>query len=404
MTPDEESALDSKSLGEEEKVPVEPSAKSKTATTLFPLRSSGVSLIVLALILAILAIGLALKLKLPADDRARLSSRSMDNPEAYQAYARGLFFWNKRTEDGFKRSIEYFNQAIEIEPRYALAWAGLADTYAVTGYLGYKFMPSDVAYRKSEEAVRKALEIDQTVAEAYIALSVIRAYRDNNLPGAEKEIKKALALNENSATAHQRYSIYLRDQGRLSEALAEIQRALELDPLSLTIGSNLAYIHFLRREYDQAATCAQRVLEAEPDYFQSLIALGATWEQKRKYAEAITLLEKVREQQRGRAGVYYNALEALGHVYAVSGQRAAAERIITELNACPDDKDDTIYRQALIRAGLGELDQAFALLETNSASWTLPPVGLTLDPRFDNLRADSRYQALMKKRFGRSLN
>jgi DNA-binding winged helix-turn-helix (wHTH) protein/Tfp pilus assembly protein PilF len=347
--------------------------------------------------------GTALKLKPMADERNQLTWRSTENPEAYQAYARGLFFWNKRTEDGFRRSIEYFNQAIAKDPHYALAWAGLADTYAVTGYLRYKFMAADVAYRKAEEAARKALELDQTMAEAHTALSVVRAYRDSDLPGAEEEIKKAIALKENSATAHQRYSIYLRDQGRLSDALSAIERAHELDPLSLTIGSNLSYIHYLRRDYDQAATYAQRVLETEPDYFQSLIALGTTWQQQQKRREAIALLEKVREQQKGKAGVYYNALEALGHAYAVAGQRADAERIIAELKACPEDKDDTTYRQALIRAGLGELDEAFALLETNSGGWTLPPVGLTLDPRFDNLRADPRYEALMRKKFGRPL-
>ena len=338
------------------------------------------------------------------DERNRPTRRPTENPEAYEAYARGLFFWNKRTEDGFRRSIEYYNQALVKDPHYALAWAGLADTYAVTGYLRYKFMSPNDAYRKAREAATKALEIDQTMAEAYTALSVVRAYHDGDLPGAEIEIKKALALKENSATAHQRYAIYLRDQGRLSEALGEIQRAHELDPLSLTIGSNLAFIHYLQRNYDQAATYAQRVLETEPDYFQSLIVLGPTWQQKQKYQEAIALLEKVREQQKGKAGVYYNALEALGHAYAVAGKRAAAERIIAELNACPEDKDDTTYRQALIRAGLGELDQAFALLETNSDTWTSPPVGLMLDPRFDNLRVDPRYEALMRKRFGRPPN
>jgi Tfp pilus assembly protein PilF len=332
-----------------------------------------------------------------------LKPSGTENPGAYQAYARGIFFWNKRTEEGLSRSIEYFHQAIAQDSQYAKAWAGLADAYAVTGYLGYKFMPSDEAFLKAQEAALKALVIDQTIAEAHAALSVVRAYRDSDLPGAEKEIKKAIALNETSATAHHRYSIYLRDQGRLSEALREIQRAHELDPLSLPIGSNLSYIHYLLRDYDQAAICAQKVLEAEPDYFQSLIALGTTWQQKHRYEDAIALLEKVRDQQKGKAGVYYNALEALGHAYAVAGRRSAAERVIAELKACPEDKDDTIYRQALIRAGLGELDRAFALLEANSSSWTLPPVGLTLDPRFDNLRADLRYEALMKKKFGRIL-
>jgi DNA-binding winged helix-turn-helix (wHTH) protein/Tfp pilus assembly protein PilF len=364
-------------------------------------RISRTSLLALAPVLTLLAIWLIWSAPRGfTDERKHSIWRSTENPEAYQAYARGLFFWNKRTEDGLSRSIGYFNEAIARDPHYALAWAGLADTYAVTGYLGYKFMRADDAYRMAEEAATKALEIDQTMAEAHTAMSVVRAYRDGDLPGAEKEIKKALALKEDSATAHQRYSIYLRDQGRLSEALAEIRRAQEIDPLSLTIASNLAYIHYLRREYDQAANCARRALETEPDYFQSLIALGPTLQQQRKYEEAIALLEKVRAQQNGKAGVYYNALEALGHAYAVAGRRAAAERIIAELKAFPEDKDETTYRQALIRAGLGDLDNAFALLEANSGSWNLPPVSLRLDPRFDNLRADPRFEALMKKRFG----
>src|SRR5262245_29907637 len=373
------------------------------APTLPPLlrRFSRMSLFAMAPALTLLAIWLIWSApRRFTDERKHSAWRSTENPEAYQAYARGLFFWNRRTEDGLSRSIGYFNEAIARDPHYALAWAGLADTYAVTGYLGYKFMRADDAYRMAEEAATKALEIDQTMAEAHTAISVVRAYRDGDLPGAEKEIKKALALKGDSATAHQRYSIYLRDQGRLSEALAEIRRAHELDPLSLTISSNLAYIHYLRREYDQAANCAGRALETEPDYFQSLIALGPTLQQQRKYQEAIALLEKVRAQQKGKAGVYYNALEALGHAYAVAGRRAAAERIIAELKAFPEDKDETTYRQALIRAGLGDLDNAFALLEANSGSWNLPPVSLRLDPRFDNLRADPRYEALMKKRFG----
>ncbi|MCI0662077.1 MAG: winged helix-turn-helix domain-containing protein [Acidobacteria bacterium] len=376
-----------------------------------PPRFSRAILFALMLALTLLATGLiwsALRRYDPGINAKRITAVSLnpsgtDIPGAYQAYARGIFFWNKRTEDGLSRSIEYFHQAIAQDSQYALAWAGLADAYAVTGYLGYKYMPSDEAFLKAQEAAMKALSIDQTIAEAYAALSVVRAYYESDLAGAEKEIKKAIALNENNATVHQRYSIYLRDQGRLREALREIQRAHELDPLSLPIGSNLSYIHYLLRDYDQAAICAQKVLEAEPDYFQSLIALGTTWQQKRRYEDAIALLEKVRDQQKGKAGVYYNALEALGHAYAVAGHRAAAEQIIAELNACPEDKDDTTYRQALIRAGLGELDRAFALLEANSRSWTLPPVGLTLDPRFDNLRADLRYEALMRKKFGRIL-
>src|SRR5262245_12091073 len=194
----------------ENDVRAEPHATSSPllAPLLPPRRISRTLFLALAPALTLLAI-------LTTDERKHLTWRSTENPEAYQAYARGLFFWNKRSEDGLSRSIGYFNEAIAKDPRYALAWAGLADAYAVTGYLRYKFMPAGAAYREAEEAAMKALDIDRTMAEAYTALSVVRAYRDSDLPGAEKEIKKAVALKENSATAHQRYSIYLRDQGRL---------------------------------------------------------------------------------------------------------------------------------------------------------------------------------------------
>src|SRR4030095_12070221 len=132
--------------------------------------------------------------QLTTDERKHLTRRSTENPEAYQAYARGLFFWNKRTEDGLSRSIGYFNEAIAKDPRYALAWAGLADAYAVTGYLRYKFMPDNDADRKCESAATLALKMHRTRAESYTAVSFVRAYRDSDLPGAEKEIKKAVAL------------------------------------------------------------------------------------------------------------------------------------------------------------------------------------------------------------------
>lgn len=343
----------------------------------------------------------ALKLRLTTDERKQLAKHYTEDSEAYQNYARGMFFWGKRTEEGLTRSIEYFKQAIKKDSRYALAWAGLADSYSVIGYLGYQVMSEKEAFQKAHDAAMKALELDPAIAEAHTALSVIKAYRDNDLRGAEEEARKAISLRANYPTAHQRHSIYLRDQGRLDEALREIRRAQQLDPLSPTISSNLAYILYLKRNYDQATELCRLVLETEPDYFQPLIALGMIYEQQQKFQDAIAALEKVRERNRGKGGVYYNALETLGHAYAVAGRRTEAERIIAEFSAFPEDRGDTSYYKALIHAGLGEIDKAFALLESSSKSWTLPPVTLMLDPRYDNLRADARYETLMKRKFGR---
>jgi DNA-binding winged helix-turn-helix (wHTH) protein/tetratricopeptide (TPR) repeat protein len=338
----------------------------------------------------------ASKLKLTGGERRRHT----ESPEAYQDYARGLFFWGKRTEDGLTRSVAYFKHAVEKDSRYALAWAGLADAYAVSAYLGYKALPErpeQDAYQQAQAAALKALELDDTLAEAHSALSVVKAYRDYDLRGAEAEARRAVALQPDSATAHQRLSIYLRDQGRLEEALAAIRRAQELDPLSLNIGSNLAYIHYLRRDYESVIAECGKVLETEPDYFQTLISLGMTYEQQQKHGEAIAALGKARERTRGQTGVYLSTLETLGHAYAAAGRLTEAAQILDELSSLPAQPGDREYYSALIRAGLGETDQAFALLEQSSKSWRTPPVALMLDPRFERLRADARYQHLFNK-------
>ncbi len=327
-----------------------------------------------------------------------------DNAEAYQDYARGRFFWGKRTEEGMTRSITCFKQALEKDARYALAWAGLADAYAVSAYLGYQVLPEQEAYQQAQSAALRALELDNTLAEAHSALSVVKAYRDYDLRGAEAAARQAVALQTNNATAHQRHSIFLRDQGRLEEALTAVKRAQEIDPLSPAIGSNLAYILYLRRDYESVVAQCGKVLETEPDYFQTLLVLGMTYERQNKHDEAIAVLGRAREQRRGRNGVYLNTLEALGHAYAAAGRRAEAEQILVELSTIPAPPGDKEYYSALIRSGLSVNEQVFALLETSSKSWQTTPVALTLDPRFDELRSDARYKSLFKtKRLARFL-
>ena len=339
----------------------------------------------------------ALKLRLTADEKRQLSRHYTEDNEAYQSYVRGIFFWNKRTEEGLMRGVEYFKQAIEKDPDYALAWAGMADAYAVSGYMDYKSLPAENAYQNARDAATRAIEIDPTVAEAHNALSIVKAYRDGDFYAAEEEVKKAIALQPNNATAHQRYAIYLRDQARLDESLKEVQYAHQLDPLSPTIGSNLAYVYYLKRDYEQAERQCQKVLETEPDYFQTLIALGMTYQQQGRFQEAIALLERVKRQTRGKGGVYLNVLETLGTAYAQAGLRRGAERIILELKALPEDKDTVAFYQALVYGGLGETDKAMTLLEAISDSWDSLPVGLMLDPRFDRLRADYRFGGLAKR-------
>ena len=345
----------------------------------------------------------ALELKLNSDEKRQLAKRYTENTEAYQAYVRGIFFWNKRTDDGLSRSIEYFKQAIEKDQSYALAYAGLADSYALVAYLEYGLLPPREAYEKAREAATKALELDDSIAEAHSALAMVKAYKDGDFAGADQANKRAIALKANHPTLHQRYSMCLRDQARLDEALEEIERAHELDPLSPVIGSNMAYILYLHRDYDRAAESCRKVLETEPEYFQSLIALGMIYEQKRMYGEAIALLQKVKEQTQGRGGVYYYALEALAHAQAASGNRDEAQKLLSEMTRLSEEKKENAeFNKAMILAGLGEVGKAFELLERDAGNWAVPPPSLTMDPRFDNLRVDSRYRKLMHRRFGAS--
>jgi tetratricopeptide (TPR) repeat protein len=226
----------------------------------------------------------------------------------------------------------------------------------------------------------------------------VKAYRDCDFRGAEEEVRKAIALQPNNATAHQRYAIYLRDQARLDESLKEVRYAEELDPLSPTIGTNLAYIYYLQREYEQAVRQCKKVLELEPDHFQTLLVLGMTYQQQQKYQDAIALLEQARRQTKGNGGVYFSALETLGTAYARAGLRQKAEEIISELKLLPENKDYIAFYQALVYTGLGEIDRALTLLEASSGSWDVPPIVLTLDPRYDNVRADYRFGELMGRK------
>ena len=339
----------------------------------------------------------ALKLRMTTNEKRQLTRHYTEDFEAYQAYARGIFFWNKRTEDGLTRGIEYFKQAIEKDPEYALAWAGMADAYAVSAYLDYNILPAEDAYQKAHDAAIKATELDQTIAEAHNALSIVKAYRDSDFPGAEEEVRKAIALQPNNATAHQRYAIYLRDQARLDESLKEVQHAEELDPLSPTIGTNLAYIYYLQRDYERAERQCRKVLELEPDCFQTLLVLGMTYQQQQKFQDAIALMEKARRQVQGKSGIYFTTLEVLGNAYAKAGLRQKAEEIISELKMFPEKKDDTAVCQALVYSGLGETDRALTLLEASAENWDSLPTVLMLDPRYDNVRADYRFEKLTKR-------
>lgn len=334
--------------------------------------------------------------QLTGEAKGNLTKRYTNNTEAYEAYLRGLYFWNKRSEEGLRRSIEYFGEAVRYDPNYALAYAGLADSYALVGFYGYdQIMPLPAAYEQARAAALKALALDGTLAEAHTAMAQLKLFHERDYAEGERELQRALALNPNYATAHQRYSIFLLEQGRLAEAAQAATRAHELDPLSAVINYNAGRILYLQRQYDRAAEFCHKGLEIDPTMTQPVITLALVAQQQGRYDEAVTLLEKA-DTQAASAG-HAAVLEALGCAYAAAGRRDEAQRVLAELQQLAQQNDGLRFSLALVHAQLGDHDRAFQLLEERAPHWQTPPFPLLFDPRFDSLRADPRYQQFLTR-------
>ncbi len=226
-----------------------------------------------------------IKVKLTPQEQARLKSARPVNPEAYQAYLKGRYFWNKRTAEGFKKAIEYFQQAIEKDPAHALAYAGLADSYNLLGT--YRVFPPKEAYPRAKAAAMKALETDATLAEPHASLAWVKFRFDWDWLGAETEFRRALALNRRYPTAHYWCAFYLAAMGRLEEASAQIKQAQELDPLSVIINATVGNVFISARHYDQAIEELRKTLELDPNFAYAHDALGEADKEKAMFEEAI---------------------------------------------------------------------------------------------------------------------
>jgi TolB-like protein/DNA-binding winged helix-turn-helix (wHTH) protein/Tfp pilus assembly protein PilF len=332
-----------------------------------------------------------IRTKLTPQEQARLATARSVRPEAYQAYLKGRYFWNKRTEEGFNKGIEYFNQAIAIDPNYALAYVGLADCYNMLN--GYDVLPPKDSAPKAKEAATKALKIDETLAEAHASLAYAIAQFDWDWSEAEREFKRAIELNPNYAQAHHWYALYLAMRGQSDEAMIEMRRAQELDPLSLIINANVGWLSYFARRDDQAIEQLQKTLEMDPTFSSAHVKLAWAYEQKEMPLQAIAEFQKVLSQSPDDP-----ALRALlSHAYAVAGRRREAMRIMTELKRQSQRRYVSPYLIALIHAGLGEKDQAFAWLERaheTRCGW----VGwLRVDPKLDPLRSDPRFTDRLRR-------
>ncbi len=332
-----------------------------------------------------------LRLRLTGGEKTSLAKRPTANSEAYQLYLQGLYHWNKRTEEGSKKGIEYFKQAIEKDPGYPLAYAGLADSYILHGY--FNWLPPKEAYPKAKAAAIKALELDDSLAEAHAALAAVKRDFDWDWVEAEKEFRRAFELNPSYATAHQWCANLFNALGRHEEALTEMEKALELDPLSLITNATLGRALYLARRYDQSLEQFRKTLEMDPNFAPAHLWLGQVYEQRQIYETAIMEFQKGTSLS---AGSSY-ALARLGHGYAVAGRRGEAQMMLNQLNALSKQRYVSPYDTALIYAGLGEKDRAFAWLERAYEERSVWLIFLKVEPSLDPLRSDPRFNDLLRR-------
>ena len=331
----------------------------------------------------------ALALELTGSEQDRLTKRYTENTEAYELYLKGRYFWNKRTSDSLHKGIDYFNQAIQKDSRYALAHAGLADSYIILGNFG--LVPPKDAYPRAKIAAEEALKVDADLAEAQVSLAFVKALFERNWPDAEAGFRRAIELNPNYGPAHQWYGVCLAGAGRLDEAVAEVKKAQQVEPLSLTITSVVGWMFYFARDYDKAIAQANLALEMDPNFALAHRYLGLAYEQKGMYAEAIS------EFQKARALSATRPLDAgsLAHAYALAGRTAEALQIINE--AKKQDSYFPAYDIALIYVGLGQKDPAFEWLDKAVEERSPWLIHLTVDPRFDPIRSDQRFKNLIQR-------
>src|SRR5437870_2691245 len=338
------------------------------------------------------AVADVLQAKLTGSEQHVIAARPTANAEAHQLYLKGRFFWNKRTGSDLKKSIDYFEQAIAADPNYALGYAGVADAYVfLPGYTAGA--PGDY-YPKAKAAAKKALELDETLAEAHTTLALAIWYYDFDFKQANREFQRAIELNPNYATGHQQYgNNTLSALGRFDDAIAEGKRAVELDPLSLVINADLCMNYYYARHHDEAIEQLRKTLEMDPGYYYAHLVLGQVLDAKGARDAAIVECQKARALNDDPF-----VLGLLGHAYASSGNKSEALKILEQLKEVSRQRYVSMYSFAIVYLALDDKPEALRWLEQSYQDRAGADIGwIRVDSLLDPLRGDPRFEALAEK-------
>ena len=337
------------------------------------------------------AISTNLRPALSGADQSKLKKHNTDNPEAYQLYLKGHYFWQKFTPADHKKAEEYFNQAVAVDPNFALAYVGLSETYGASSTNGW-ISPRE-GYPKGIATAKRALELDDSLAEGHTAFGANTMFYELDWVTAEREYKRAIELNPNYEITYELYSYLLLSMGRLDEGIKMTQRGLEVAPLSTLIADDVAYAYYLARRYDEAIRTCQKSLEIDPNHFGGPLNLGVVYEAKGMHDDAIKQFEKAIAIGGRTSGV----LALLAHAYAASGRQPEAQRILAELNEMSKQAYVSSYDLAILYVGLGDKERALEQLNKAFEDRAGFILYLNVEPLFDPLRADPRFAELVRK-------
>jgi len=332
-----------------------------------------------------------LRLKLNSAQKKSLTKGITENSEAYQLYLKGRYHWNKRTEEGIKKSIEYFEQAIAQDSKFGLAYAGLADSYNLMA--SYSTKPLATPFLRAKATALKALSLDDKLAEAHAALAAVKLWREFDWEGAERGFRKAIEMDPSYSTAHLWLALYLAAMDRMDEGLSEVRLALKLDPLSRVINLNLSRILHFARQFDDAIKQCRKTIDMYPDYLIAHRRLGMSYGEKGMFDEAEAEFKKALAISENES----ETMSARAYAHAGAGRTEDARKILDRLTELAKKSYVSPYSLARIHIGLDQIDEAFECLEKTHQERHGILTYLKVEPIFDRLRSDSRYSELLRK-------